>query len=449
MLKFFFFFMSFFLLFPTLPSHFSWSALMNSLFLSTPLLVIFMINPLNYLSSLTFYFSLDSMSNLLILLSFWITALMLMASTTILMMPSHKLFMKTSLLLLAILILAFSTNNLLLFYIFFEASLIPIFSMIMIWGYQPERLQASLYLILYTISASLPLLILIFFMLKVNFHLNIFFYNWNFPCSSMNLIMYLLSLLAFLVKLPMFLLHLWLPKAHVEAPVAGSMILASALLKLGSYGLFRFTEIFQSMNIYLSSSLIPLSLVGGSLISFLCLRQTDMKALIAYSSVSHMALLLSGLLPSFSCGMKGALILMISHGLCSSSLFFLVNILYSLTHTRSIFLTKGILAMFPMFSFWWFISNMINMSAPPSINLLSEILLISSILPLSLVTTLPLFLMMFFTAAYSLYIYSSSQHGPFLLFLNNLNSINSNYLLLISLHLIPLLLLVIKLSLFF
>nr|AIL54884.1 NADH dehydrogenase subunit 4 [Spirobrachia sp. YL-2014] len=432
-----------------LPKYYSWFFTMNFLFSSTPIFILSMMIPSNDLISFNQYFSINSSSMLLILLSLWISSLMIMSSSSILMLKSNSLFISISILMFLILFLSFSTNNLFIFFIFFESSLIPIFSMIMIWGYQPERLQASLYLIIYTISASLPLLLMIFFIYKFNMHLNMFMYNWIFPKSYFSNFFWVMMLIAFLVKLPMFMFHLWLPKAHVEAPVAGSMILAGVLLKLGSYGVLRLSELFQFMNKFISIILIPVCLIGSTIINIICLRQTDLKALIAYSSVSHMAILLGGTLTSSSWGWMGMIILMIAHGLTSSALFYMINILYLSFNTRSIFLMKGMLIMFPMFSFWWLIMNMFNMSIPPSINFLSEIMIFSSLIPISSFLLIFMSTTMFFSAAYSFYIYSSSQHGNFLSYLNNINSIPSISFISIMLHFFPLLFLMFKMSCFF
>nr|YP_009131445.1 NADH dehydrogenase subunit 4 [Galathealinum brachiosum]AIL54805.1 NADH dehydrogenase subunit 4 [Galathealinum brachiosum] len=449
MLKLMFLLFSLFYFIYYIPKTYSWFLTMNYMFLLTPISIFFLINPYFLNFSINLYFSINSISFILIMLSLWITPLMILSSSSILLMKSYKNFLFIVNMMLIILILSFLTNNLFLFYIFFESSLIPIFSMIMIWGYQPERLQASLYLMMYTISSSLPLLMMIFFLFKMNYHLNMNMYNWIFFDNSLSFFWWLLMMLAFLVKLPMFLFHLWLPKAHVEAPVAGSMILASVLLKLGSYGVIRISELYPYMNKPISFILIPLSLIGSSLISIMCIRQSDLKSLIAYSSVSHMAILLSGMLSNNSWGTLGMLILMIAHGLCSSTLFMMTNIIYSSIYTRSIYLIKGLMIMFPMFTFWWFIMNMINMSAPPSMNFLSEIMLFTSIIKISINFLWPLIVTSFFTTMYSLYIYSSSQHGNFLSFQNNLISMNSSSFLSIYLHFFPMMIILFKLNIFF
>nr|UFQ24148.1 NADH dehydrogenase subunit 4 [Anopheles oryzalimnetes] len=373
---------------------------------------LFMINfsSLNYFNYISYYFGLDMISFGLILLSFWICGLMLMASEKVYSYNNYKnLFIFMILFLLMMLVLTFSSMSVFMFYLFFEASLIPTLFLILGWGYQPERLQAGVYLLFYTLLASLPLLVGIFYILDINNTLS-FILLLNFSFMDLNLL-YLSLIFAFLVKMPMFLVHLWLPKAHVEAPVSGSMILAGILLKLGGYGLLRMFSLLQMSGVKYNYWWISISLVGGVLISLICLRQTDLKALIAYSSVAHMGIVLSGLLTLTYWGLTGSYALMIAHGLCSSGLFCLANISYERMGSRSLLINKGLLNFMPTLSLWWFLLCSGNMAAPPTLNLLGEISLLNSIVAWSWVTMIMLTFLSFFSAAYSLYLFAYSQHG--------------------------------------
>nr|YP_007626948.1 NADH dehydrogenase subunit 4 [Anopheles cracens]AFO73335.1 NADH dehydrogenase subunit 4 [Anopheles cracens] len=416
----------------------------NLIFLLT---FLFMINlsSFNYFNYVSYYFGLDMISYGLILLSFWICGLMLMASEKVFFKNNYeKLFLFMILFLLFMLVLTFSSMSIFMFYLFFEASLIPTLFLILGWGYQPERLQAGVYLLFYTLLASLPLLVGIFYILNYMNTLS-FILLMNMGFLNMNLL-YLSLILAFLVKMPMFLVHLWLPKAHVEAPVSGSMILAGILLKLGGYGLLRMFSLLQISGMKYNYWWISVSLVGGVLISLVCLRQTDLKALIAYSSVAHMGIVLSGLLTLTYWGMTGSYALMIAHGLCSSGLFCLANISYERMGSRSLLINKGLLNFMPTLSLWWFLLCSGNMAAPPTLNLLGEISLLNSIVSWSWVSMIMLSLLSFFSAAYSLYLFAYSQHGKIYSGINFFSVGTLREFLLLMLHWLPLNLLILKSS---
>nr|QNP10118.1 NADH dehydrogenase subunit 4 [Ochthebius colveranus] len=395
----------------------------------------------NYMNlSISYNFSLDLLSYMMIMLTLWICSLMILASEKLYKSwYFSKLFLFMILLLVVSLTLTFSTMNLLLFYIFFEMSLIPMLILIIGWGYQPERLQAGIYLLFYTLLASFPMLLSIFY--YYNMSHNLIFYYFN----DMNyLIMYLGMNLVFFVKMPMYFVHLWLPKAHVEAPVSGSMMLAGVMLKLGGYGLMRVMKMFIFLGVKYNYVWIVISLIGGIYVSMMCLRQMDMKSLIAYSSVSHMGLVLCGVLTLSYWGLCGAFLMMIAHGLCSSGLFCLANMNYERINSRNLYLNKGLMNIMPNLAMWWFLFSISNMSAPPSLNLIGEILLINSMIFWNMFSMFILIFLLFFSAAYSLYLYSYTQHGKLCCSLHSFSMPNLREFLLLFLHWVPLNILILK-----
>nr|YP_010952523.1 NADH dehydrogenase subunit 4 [Sataspes xylocoparis]WMQ52778.1 NADH dehydrogenase subunit 4 [Sataspes xylocoparis] len=399
------------------------------------------VNFMNY-NNLSYMYSCDLISFGLILLSIWICLLMVMSSENLLKMNYYlNFFLLNILILLILLFLTFSVMNLFMFYLFFEGSLIPTLLLIVGWGYQPERIQAGMYLMFYTLFASLPMLMGIFYLYSEMNTMMIYFLKF----FNMNLLLlYFCMVLAFLVKMPMYFVHLWLPKAHVEAPVSGSMILAGIMLKLGGYGLMRVLVFLQEINLKLNYIWLVISLLGGFYISLKCFCQVDIKSLIAYSSVSHMSMVIGGIMVMNYWGYFGSYVMMIGHGLCSSGMFCLANINYERLHSRSLFINKGMMNFMPSMSLWWFLLLSSNMSAPPSLNLLGEISLINSLLIWSSFSMIMLMMISFFSAGYSLYLYSYTQHGKFYFGLYSFYSGVSREYLLLMLHWLPLNVMILK-----
>nr|QVV96030.1 NADH dehydrogenase subunit 4 [Pycanum ochraceum] len=411
----------------------SWWLLMLSIMMISFIFVNMNI-PMNFISGVSGLFSLDVVSYSMISLSYWILFLMLMASYQIYNSKINFIeFLFIILMMMLSLLMTFSSDNMLIFYLSFEMSIIPTLFLIFGWGYQPERLVAGYYLLFYTLFASLPMLIGIFYV--YNSVGSLYFWLIN---MDMDFYLYLSMIMAFLVSIPMAFIHFWLPKAHVEAPISGSMILAGVLLKLGGYGLFRVGMFISNYSFKYSFIWVSISLYGAFVVGVLCLCQVDMKSMIAYSSVAHMALVISGIMIFNFYGLVGSLILMIGHGFCSSGLFCLANIIYERTHSRSFIINKGFINLMPGFSMLWFMLCSSNMSAPPSLNLLGEIFIINSLLGWNNMTFIFLMLLSFFSCCYSIYLYAFTQHGLIYSGLLSLSLGNFREYVLILFHWLPL-----------
>nr|UEX92627.1 NADH dehydrogenase subunit 4 [Platycephalus sp. 1 LL-2021] len=401
-------------------------------------------------SDLNPYMATDPLSTPLLVLTCWLLPLMILASqnhmaseplgrqrTYITLLTSLQIF----------LILAFSATEIIMFYVMFEATLIPTLIIITRWGNQAERLNAGTYFLFYTLAGSLPLLVALLLLQNTVGTLSLLTLQYSDPltlCSYADKLWWAGCLLAFLVKMPLYGVHLWLPKAHVEAPVAGSMVLAAVLLKLGGYGMIRMIAILDPLTKELSYPFIIFALWGIIMTGSICLRQTDLKSLIAYSSVSHMGLVVGGILIQTPWGLTGAIILMIAHGLTSSALFCLANTNYERTHSRTMLLARGLQMVLPLMTAWWFIASLANLALPPFPNLMAELMIITSLFAWSWWTLALTGTGTLITASYSLYMFLMTQRGPTPAHMLALDPSHTREHLLMTLHLLPLMLLILK-----
>lgn len=302
-----------------------------------------------------------------------------------------------------------------IFYILFEVSVIPIFLIITGWGYQPERLSAAYALIFYTILFSFPLIIVIIFTFKIDLINELRALTW-YSCytnpANQRYIYNILSIFfigGFLVKIPIYLIHLWLPKAHVEAPVYGSIELAGILLKLGGIGLIRFIPLISPLTFI--DLIISLSIFGRIMVRVVCVTNTDIKVIIALSSVVHIVMVIAPFLIFNNLSILTSILVIVTHAFGSSGIFFMAFIFYSRSFSRNLLVNKGILGFDPLSTMIWMFLIIACISAPPRINLFAEILSIIRIVSFIPIISPIIFFSVMISTAFSLILYSSTQQG--------------------------------------
>nr|QWK44971.1 NADH dehydrogenase subunit 4 [Protohalopteris sp.] len=311
-----------------------------------------------------------------------------------------------------VLILVFTCLDIFFFYIFFEIVLIPMFLVIGLWGSRQRKIRAAYLFFLYTLLGSLFMLIGVVYIYRLVGSTNyivLSFIDFSFYDQKW---LWLLFFASFAVKVPMLPFHLWLPEAHVEAPTAGSVILAGILLKLGSYGFLRFSlGLFPLASVYYAPIVYSLSLIGVVYTSLTAIRQTDFKRLIAYTSVAHMNLVIIGLFTGTAIGVEAALFQSLSHGFVSSALFLIIGILYDRWHSRIISYYGGLVYTMPLFIILFLFFTLANLGLPCTSSFVGEFLLLVSIFDSN--TTVGFFsaTSMILSGAYALWLFNRVAYG--------------------------------------
>ena len=357
-----------------------------------------------------YHIGIDGISLFMILLSTFLTPFCILASWTSIKIRIKE-YMIAFLVLETVMLGMFSSVDILLFYVFFEAVLIPMFLIIGIWGGK-RRIYASFKFFLYTLLGSVLMLIAIIFIYQKTNTMNIADLQGNFFSKDLQIYLWLAFFASFAVKIPMWPFHTWLPDAHVEAPTAGSVILAGVLLKMGGYGFIRFSiGMFPEATSYFTPLIMILSIVAIIYTSLVALAQTDMKKLIAYSSVAHMGMVTIGIFLVNQQGLEGAMIQMISHGIVSAALFLCVGVIYDRMHAREIAFYGGLVSKMPQYSVVFMIFMLASVGLPGTSGFVGEFLIILGAFQYNSFVALFAALGIVLSAVYMLYLYKNIIFG--------------------------------------
>ena len=364
-------------------------------------------------SNINVYIGLDGISLFFVVLTTFLTPICLMIGWTS-VTQSLKQYFIAFLVLETLMIGVFCMLDLLLFYVFFESVLIPMFLIIGVWGSRERKIRAAYQFFLYTLFGSvfmlLGILLIYFEVGTTDLHI---LYTTPFSVPR-QLLLWLAFFASFAVKVPMVPVHIWLPEAHVEAPTAGSVILAGILLKLGTYGLLRFSlPMFPEACLYFTPLVYTMSVIAILYTSLTTLRQVDLKKMIAYSSVAHMNFVTLGLFSNNVQGVEGSLLLMLSHGFVASALFLCIGVLYDRHKTRLIKYYSGCVHTMPLFCFFFLWFTLANISLPGTSAFVGELLVLVGLFQMNTLITTLAAIGMILGAAYSLWLYNRVVFGNF------------------------------------
>jgi len=354
--------------------------------------------------NLYFFIGVDGISLLFILLTTFLIPLCILSSWSSIK-KSLKEYYSYFLLMESLLICVFSSLDLIVFFIFFESILIPMYLIIGFWGSRTRKIKAGFQFFLYTLIGSVLMLLAIF---VIYFETGTTDYQLvsNFTFSDRRqILLWLAFFMSFAIKVPMMPFHIWLPEAHVEAPTAGSVVLAGVLLKMGTYGLLRFSiALFPQGSLYFTPLVYTMSVIAVIYTSLTTLRQIDLKKIIAYSSVAHMGFVTIGLFALNIQGLEGSIVIMLSHGFVSSALFLCIGVLYERHHTRLIKYYTGVAQVIPLFSIFFFFFSMANLGFPGTSSFVGEFLTLVGVFESNTSVTFLAATGMVLGAAYSLWL---------------------------------------------
>ena len=385
-----------------------------------------------------FHIGIDGISLYYILLTTFTMPICILASWSD-DQKSHKYYMICFLIVERLLIAVFMVKDLLLFYVFFESVLIPLFMLVGIWGARESRVRASYLLFLYTLLGSLFMLLaflVIIYQVGTSDLDMLSLIDIQFDSQKL---LWLAIFLRFAIKTPIFPFHLWLIRAHVEAPVGVSMILAGLVLKLASYGMLRILlPILPEASSYYSPLALTLAIISIVYGSLSCLRQTDFKCLIAYSRIAHMGIVILGIFSNTIQGIEGSILLSIGHGFVSPALFYIVGgILYDRYHTRVIRYYRGLRLYMPLTMIFFFMFTSANMGLPSTINWTGELLALTGIFQRNILICIIASIRIVLRACYSIWLYNRLSFGSWSQYLNYTKDLSRReFVILISL-LIP------------
>jgi NADH-quinone oxidoreductase subunit M len=361
--------------------------------------------------NVNYHLGVDGISVLFILLNSFITITVVIAGWSVVESRVGQYY-ASFLILSGLLNGVFAALDGVLFYVFFEATLIPMFIIIGIWG-GPNRVYAAVKFFLYTLFGSLLMLVALLYLYNSSGG-SFAILDWHklpLPLPA-QVLLFFGMLFAFAVKVPMWPVHTWLPDAHTEAPTGGSVVLAAILLKLGAYGFVRFTlPILPDASRHLSWLMISLSLIAVAYIGLVALVQTDMKKLIAYSSISHMGFVTLGFFIFNAYGMEGGLLQMISHGFVSAALFLCVGVMYDRMHSRAIADYGGVVNTMPKFAALMMLFAMANCGLPATSGFVGEFMVIMGAMKFNFWIALIAATTLIFGAAYTLWMYKRVIFG--------------------------------------